>query len=449
MLGRDSEDLIYEQISEISSQLVPLETRKLSLQARLEAMTSSNASGSTLEEATSSQLIQDLKSQASAAEQQLKSIGSSLGKSHPDVIAAQKRAAQARADIAREIANIKSSVEIELEAARKQEILLRERLDELNKQAGTLKSSAVKLESLEAEETANRVLLENLLQRHEEIRSQMEFLRPDVRVVSLANVPTKPEGVGKLFLFVLLSILSVGFGIAAIILMEMIDRGIERSEDVKKILNIRLLGTLPYTSNPIAENASGSRNEYHEEIRRIYLMLATKKESQSVLFTSASKGEGKTVTALSLARYMHSIGVKTILVDAHARQPALATLSGISPAPGFADYVRGAATLENIKQKSSDGLPCISYGDMKHIDLLSSDAPVRLIAALKSQYDFVLIDGPSAIEGTDAEILAAIVDQAVLVAAWSKTTKKELRKAVELLRQHTKYPPVAILNKKR
>lgn len=449
VLGKDSEDLIYQQITDISGQLIPLETQKLNLQARLDALTEKK-SPSALTEVVNSQLIQNLKSQASSGEQELKALDSAYGPNHPKMLAAKRKVQQANADIGREIANIRNSVRIELDAAQKQEDLLRSRLEELNKHANEMRSKEITLESLEAEETANRTMLENFLSRAEEIKSQLDFTRADVRLVSKAEIPAAPIGMRKSLMIALLAIFSVIFGLIAVLLLELIDRGLESPEDVRKIMNLKLIGTLPKAKNPLAEGYGKTRSKYIEEVRRIYLALSARKEPQSILITAARSGEGKTTTVMTLGKYLAAIKARAIVVDANMSSPSIATIAGVNPAPGFAEYIAGTADLSKVVYRDENGLAIIPSGNTAiGSDLLAGDAFTRLLTTLKMQYDFVLIDCAPVGETTDAEVIARQVDQTILIVEYAGTPKKKLKLVAEVLRQHSKDVPGVILNKWR
>jgi Mrp family chromosome partitioning ATPase len=60
---------------------------------------------------------------------------------------------------------------------------------------------------------------------------------------------------------------------------------------------------------------------------------------------------------------------------------------------------------------------------------------VQVLAALQAEADVVLIDSPPVLPVTDAAVLSARVDACLLVTRAGITTRKELGRAVELLRQ--------------
>lgn len=441
--GKNSQELITQQIADLTAQLIPVETQKLNLQSR------ADSKGAT-SEVVDSALIVNLKGQLSTAEQELKSLSATYGPAHPSVMAAAQRVKQARADLGRESGTIRSSVKTELQAVSEQEELIRGRIEALNGEMNNLREKSIALESLEAEETANRTLLENFLARSEELKSQLNLKSGDVRIVSLAETPTQPMGLPKIILLILAALFAAVFAVALVLILEQADRGIEEPEDVKKILNLRLLGTLPKSRNPLAEIGQARPSAYLEDLKRIYLSLSQKKGPQSVLITAARSGEGKTTAALSLARYLTSIGVRTVLIDANTTSPSIAALAGVNSAPGLAEILSGAADLGKTVQKNDEGMPVVAIGNIAGlgIDILSSAERLRkTIDALKLQYEFIIIDCAPVMNTTDAEIIAGIVDQVVLVVERGKASKAQLVKITGTLRQFAKDVPGVIFNK--
>ena len=448
VLGKNSQELIDQQISDLIEQLVPIETHKLSLQAKAEAIKGAGGKEG-IPDVLESEVIRELKSQASQARQDLKALGAQYGVNHPDYQAAQKRVNQVNADLGRETDNIKNSATLDLQAVTQQEEMIRERIEELNRETDQLRDKEITLQTLEAEQEANRKLLSNYLERHEEVKSQMDFSRPDIRIIAKAEAPTQSASMSKIILLILIGAFSVAFALGATLLLELVDRGIEEPDDIKRVLNLKLIGVLPKSRNPIIEATNGNRGSYIEELKRVYLALSSRQGAQSILITAARSGEGKSTVALSLARYLSSIGVKVILVDVNTTSPSVAVLSGTNQSPGFAELMNGAVDSAKSIHKDEKGLAVIPAGNQQAhvVDLLASDRLARTLATLKSQYDFVILDCSPVLSTTDAEVIAGQVDQVVLIVERARTAKKHLKKAAETLRQYAKDTPAVILNK--
>ncbi len=83
-------------------------------------------------------------------------------------------------------------------------------------------------------------------------------------------------------------------------------------------------------------------------------------------------------------------------------------------------------------------------------ELLTSPMMERMIEALRGKADYVLFDSPPILAVTDASILAARTDGAILVAERGRTRTETLRRAHEaLLRANTRVLGVVINKAKR
>ena len=118
VLGKNSQELIYQQISDIAAQLTPIETKETDLKARLDLLTT--RSDRSLTEVVESSLVQGLKSRLSQASQKLESLRADFGENHPEVIALRKEISQINDDIQKEVTNIRAAIENERTAISKQ-----------------------------------------------------------------------------------------------------------------------------------------------------------------------------------------------------------------------------------------------------------------------------------------------------------------------------------------
>lgn len=447
ILGRNSQELVYQQISDVAAQLTPVETRELDLLARNDLLKKGNAHA--LSEVVGSKLIQDLKASASTAGQKLRALQSQYGNNHPDVLAAQKEFDQINSDIAREIDNIKTSIQNELATVSRQKELLNQKLEELKHKADLLQEKQITLEALQLEESASQNLLNNFLARSEEIKSQIDFARPDVRIVALAAPPDKPVAPNKPLLAVVILFLSSAFALAVIFLLEMRDSGVDDTHDARKLLELRLLGTLPQEKTPILKVLNKDRCPYLEEIKRLYAHLSKQGNIKTVLFCSAHEKEGKSTVAMSLAYYINNLGKKVVVIDADSLAPSVAGITLTQNKPGLYELLKGTHKLEAVTAREKNGLSIIAAGakSAQISDLLFAGRFASHLEAIEKKFDYVIIDCASVLSVSDAEILSALVDQVIMVAAWSKTSQKDLKAAAGILRQAAKNIPGMVLNK--
>jgi len=446
VLGRNSQELVYQQITDIASQLSPIEAKELDLKARMETL---SAPASQITEVVESDLIQKLKSSLSETSQKLQSLRSDYGPNHPEVISLHKQVAQITSDIQRETANIKKSIFNELNTVTMQKKLLNEKLSLLQKQADSFEEKQITMQSLQIEESASRKSLDNFLARSEEIKSRIDFTRPNARIVSPANVPGEPLKSKKILILMAMAILSGLVAICVVFALELVDNGIEDKDQIKKLLNLKLLASLPEEHDPLARIDDKERSSYLEEIKRIYIHISSNPNTKSILFTSAQKGEGKSMVVIAIAKYLNSIGKNVLVIDADTINPKIADLIFLPNKPGFYELMAHEKTLNDVIVKSKSGFHCIPSGDKNPYvsDLLLSGRFNDPLAKVCESYDFVLIDSSPAPEVSDVEVLCGLVDEVVLVTAWAKTPRKHIKNASEIIRQFSKNAPSIILNK--
>ena len=138
-----------------------------------------------------------------------------------------------------------------------------------------------------------------------------------------------------------------------------------------------------------------------------------------VAVTSAVAGEGKTVSAVNLARNLASSGrKKVLLVDVDLRKCDLAKGLGVAPVPGLTEYLAGSATLKEILQKSPvKGLVVIPGGlrIAAPWQLLSGKRFRAFLKEVRDRFDLVLLDTPPVIPVSDTQALRDLVDGFIIV----------------------------------
>ncbi len=216
-IGKDDNELIYQQISDVAGQLVPVEVSKYGMQAKTQG-----ANDTASDDVIKSPLIQNLKAQASSISQELASLRAKYGPNHPKILEAKNRLAQVNAAIAKETNAIEDSAHQTQTATEKQESLLKSHLDSLSKEADELREKLIVLESLQIEADASKKILDNFLKNYESIQSQVSFAWPDATLVSPAVTPTKPAPPGKKLLMFFVVLLSASLALTTVLMKELL-----------------------------------------------------------------------------------------------------------------------------------------------------------------------------------------------------------------------------------
>jgi capsular exopolysaccharide synthesis family protein len=173
--------------------------------------------------------------------------------------------------------------------------------------------------------------------------------------------------------------------------------------------------------------------------------------SQHVLLvTSALPGEGKSTVTAGLGRALALAGHRTLLVSANLRRPTLDELFGFGEVPGLANVLNayhrngqtgagaliertvrpvpaalGPAELQVLPSGSESASP---------VRLLSTGALVTFFDQLgRSDYDYVLVDGPPLLDLIDGQLLAQWVDGMLVVSSLDRLTPQAAVELHELL----------------
>jgi capsular exopolysaccharide synthesis family protein len=152
-----------------------------------------------------------------------------------------------------------------------------------------------------------------------------------------------------------------------------------------------------------------------------------------IVITSALASEGKTTTACNLAIALAQSSLRVCLVEADMRRPNASTLMGIDGSIGLSNVVAGQIDLADALMPWHRGLLTILPAGTTPPDptrLLGSKNMAAVLAHLRAEFDFVIIDAPPILPVSDAAVLARSTDGAVLVARYGKTRREQLTSAI-------------------
>ena len=185
-----------------------------------------------------------------------------------------------------------------------------------------------------------------------------------------------------------------------------------------------------------------------EAFRTLQVQLGEPGEGgRVVMLTSASMGDGKTTSAINLARALVAAGHRVVLLDFDLRKPDVGARLGVSSdvLGLFRSNVRLSDLL--VQVPSTRALRILSApprGDISPVlEALSRRLP-ELLAQARELADYVVIDTAPLGRVSDALRIAASADDVLLVARPGNTDGKELTLARELL-EHMGVDPAGVV----
>ena len=177
--------------------------------------------------------------------------------------------------------------------------------------------------------------------------------------------------------------------------------------------------------------------EAYKTLRTNIHFTLSDKICKKFCITSGSAGEGKSITMLNLALSVAESGQKVLLIDADLRRPAIARLLVEKAAPGLSNVLVGQVNVdEAIRQQVFPNLDILFSGEVppNPSELLASEAFTELIETMSQRYDYILVDAHPVNVVSDACIIAKRLDGVLLLVRHTKSTRENVRQAVDNLK---------------
>ncbi|MBW8312064.1 MAG: polysaccharide biosynthesis tyrosine autokinase [Rhizobium sp.] len=342
--------------------------------------------------------------------------------------------------IGAEVANIKSAIQAEFLAAQEQERLLGEQLAGLKTEVLDLQSRSIQYNIFKREVDTNRELYDGLLQRYKEIGVAGGVSSNNIAVVDRAQrgYKYKPSLPRNLALGLLAGLM---LGVLLALAFEYLDDTLKSPEDVEKQMGLPVLGVIPLLKAPMtpAKALDDPRSAFSEAYRSVRTALQFSTDTgvpRCLLVTSASPAEGKSTTALTLAKNFAQLGKRVLIIDADLRNPSLHRLLDKPNDVGLSNYLAGASkATEVIHATDSPHLMFMPTGPLppNPAELLMGPKMLSLISIASEKFDQVIIDGPPVMGLADAPILANMASGTLLVVEAGETRITLARNALKRL----------------
>jgi protein-tyrosine kinase len=221
-----------------------------------------------------------------------------------------------------------------------------------------------------------------------------------------------------------------------------------------------------YAFNPEAgktENTPGElvllRNPFSDEAEtfrdlRSQLMLGalnTTEARRALSVVSPDVGDGKTFISANLAIAFAQLGGRTLLVDADMRTPRLHKLFDINPSSGLSNILSGRTEKKAIHQiPDLPSLFILPVGGVppNPLELVQRPTFSLLIDELLSKFDYVIVDTPAAVHGSDARVVAAKCGAAMVVGRRGSTRLPALNSLLNSLKRSSTKVAGVVLNER-
>ena len=269
-------------------------------------------------------------------------------------------------------------------------------------------------------------------------------------IVDKAVVSDKPVRPKRLVAILAGAVIGLMLGFLAVQGRALLAGRIRDPQDLEAALGIPMLGILPNsrrqadadanrtpafiaTKEPADEPLADAMDSLALTLR--HRLAAYGGDAKVVLVSSAAPAQGKSMIAANLAYLYAEKGLRTVIVDANLRAPALHRYLPVTATKGLSDVLKGALPADEAITRVAGQLDALSAGSpgastRNLFDIARLD---KLAASLRSQYDMVIVDAPSALPVADLAALSRVSDMTLLVARQGSASAAGVTDALDSL----------------
>lgn len=337
--------------------------------------------------------------------------------------------------------NAKAASAQQIEALKGKVDELTEELTRINGQLNTAIRTSASYASLDSQRETALGAINQLTNKINQLGTETISAGVLIRDARLPSRPVRPNTPVNVAAGALLGLL---FGITVSGLRERLDRRVRGASELSARCGMPMLGEITDRVVPADDVyppfGDGGRafNRLRNEV-----VAALNPGEQVVVITGASRGPAVTHIAANLAAALARTGTDVVLLGAYApdsmmQAAPLARLLGVAPTPGLSDVLAGRANLGEATQRAARNptLRVITAGGTgSAAGLLQSQALKEIVAKLRGNAEYVVIEAPSTSTGADAQSLASLADAAIIAVELKRTRRPDIADAAEQLRR--------------
>jgi polysaccharide biosynthesis transport protein len=269
-----------------------------------------------------------------------------------------------------------------------------------------------------------------------------------LEVVTPAQAPTSPSSPKPLQDALLGLAAGLVLGLGAAFLRDSLDDAVSSKDVAERFGNAPVLGLVPMVNSwrkrkrsmiAVSDEPTSPAAEAYRSLRTSVQFVRQTQDLRMLLVTSPAADEGKTSTLANLGAVFAQAGERVVLASCDLRRPRLGEILGIDEKLGISDVLLGQQTLDEALQPvpGYDSLWILGAGPVppNPAELLNRPMAGQIFAALRERFDLVLVDSPPVLPVTDAMVLSAHTDGALIVVAAGQTRRPQLQRAAERFAQ--------------
>lgn len=460
----NQEPVATEHLRELQQGLAQAQVNSAQQQAQLDV--ARHSSPESLPEVIDDPVIREDKSKLRDLNVQMANLSTTMT---PENYKVQQIEAQIQ-DLQKEMSLHRSAIVERLtiqqhEAARRTELLQGEYQQQLSTTMDQ-GSKQVRYNMLRNEVDVDRQLYQTMVQRAKEAGVMVALRTPNARIVSAALAPSLPYSPNLAVSLALAFLLATVASVLYVLILERQNRSVRVPGETEVFLPNAELAAIPQAEfatrrlgggslglakgkdqgqHPMLEHWTNHEGAIMSEAYRMAgtsVLLRTDGGTQSrvLLVTSPLPQSGKTTSCANLAISIAEASRKVLVIDGDLRKSGLSHLFGFQGMPGLSDALsetRKEDPLKLIRPTEFRGVWVLPSGTVQEnaAKLLQSERLRTVIELLRSEFDYVLLDGPPLLGIADARLLGRRAGGVILVCRAGRTKRDELNEAWSILRE--------------
>jgi succinoglycan biosynthesis transport protein ExoP len=440
-----------QEVSQLNQQLAIAQADLAEKRGRLAAaqqQLTRGGGGADVGAALGSGTIGGLRSQEATTAAELAAVTARYGPLHPQRRQLENRLLEIRSSIQQEIDRVLSSLRAEVATAQSRVVSLS---GSRGGAAGALAANGraqAGLNALLVRAKAAETIYENFLARMREVGALQGAEQPDATIAVRAEVPELPVSPNLRLLALAGIVGALALGLAGIGAAEYLRRGVQTKRDVERRLRLRYAGAVPTLKSALGK--ARTRDEPHDYIVnyphslfaeafrsiRTFLTLSAGSRARVIAITSALPREGKTTTAVCLARATAMEGARTLLVDADLRRRGASELLRYPDQPDLYRYLAGDTPLEQaVFVDDASGLHVLGTVEppTNALNPLVEARVSAMFAELREHYDVIIVDTAPVLGVAETRVVAMLADRVLLLTRWKHTSLRAIEAMADML----------------
>lgn len=449
--GGGSGTINDQQVAPISQQLAAAQAQAAALRSDVAAAERQVAAGGSdaVSAVRSAPAITDLRRQRTEAERQRAQLAARYGEKFPALVQSNQQIQALDQQIRLEQARIIDGLRSEARSADAKAADLSRQLSVLKQQIALNNQAAVRAEGLQRKADAATAAYNRMAGTVQQAAQAQRSNEPQARVLERAVVLARPTYPNRPAIGIAGVLVGCVLGLGAALVGEGLQSTIRTPEEVETMLGLRFVTAIPQLTRRRLVDAARRRctpadtlrhapvSAYSEAYRTIRNVLRPS-GAKIIAIGSTLPSEGKTTSALSLARVMALSGDRVLLIDCDVRRAGLIGDLGWAPEVGTLDVLKGDVSLSAaVRPDVIDGLDllCVTEPIFTPTDLFDTGAMAALLHEARDRYDHIVLDTPPLLGIADARTLAKLADGVLVLIKWNTTPVSAIDAALAGLEQ--------------